>query len=249
MKPFFRLPLLAAALASLFLLGSTLTRADDDDQSHRAAAEALLTAMHTDRMVAASTNQLVGLVDRVHQNETRGATLTPEQSGALQQAEDEAKEAIRKSMGFDSIKEEFIKTYADNFSEAEIKELTGFYNSPTGQKLIDKQPVVADQMRQLAQRRMQAAMPGIVAKLREAIQKIVPPPALPATAVPAPTAPAAPNAPIAPGVLTTPVPPTTPVPATTPVTPTAVTPPVTTSPVPAIPTPLPTAAASTPSAQ
>ena len=239
MKPFFRLPVSVVALSAVFLLGVRLTRAQDDAQTRRTAAEGLLTAMHTEQTVDATMTRMLTLVDRFGQTVGRqGATLTPAQSEAVLSAENDARETIRKEFGYAALKGDFAQIYADTFSEPELKDLTTFYNSPAGQKLVQMQPQLNTKMAQVAQKKMATVMPGIVQKLRETAQKNVPPAVVPpATAVTPPVS-AVPVAPL-PGA-----------PATPGVPPTAATPAATTTPVPPVPTPIPSpASVVTPSAQ
>ena len=232
MKPLFHLPASASAIAAIFLLGVGLTRAQNDAETRRAAADGLLTAMHTEQTVNTTTSRMLTMVDRFGQTIARqGATLTPAQSEAIEKAEGDARDTISKEFGYAALKSDFVQVYADAFSEAELKDLTVFYNTPAGQKLVQTQPQLNEKMAQAAQKKMGTVMPGVIQKLREAAQKNVPPPvvatqAAPATAV-TPPLPAAPTAPV-------PV-----VPATPGVPPAADTPAATSTLVPAVPTPVP----------
>jgi hypothetical protein len=40
--------------------------------------------------------------------------------------------------------EAVVRIYADNFTAAELRELTAFYRGPTGQKLLQKQPSILE---------------------------------------------------------------------------------------------------------
>ena len=242
MKPTVRLPVSAALLAAVFLLGIGLTRAEDDAAARHSAAEALLVAMHTEQNVDGTMTRMLGLVDRFGQSVTQQAgTLKPEQNEALAKAEDEARDSIRKELGYASLKEGFVQAYADAFSEGELKELTAFYSSPIGQKLTEKQPVLNEKLGQIAQTKMRTVMPGVVQKLREVAQKNLPPSSPRAPVAPAP---AATGMPAAPAATTTPAVPVTAV------TPALSVPVATTTPVPAMSTPIPSPAAeTTPSAQ
>lgn len=248
-KPFFRLPTSVAAVASLFLLGAGLTRAAEEDPARHAAAESLVTAMHTQQMVDNNLNRMLSLVDRFDQSAVHGQNLTPEQTGEIKKAEDEARDTIRKELGYDAIKEEFVKAYAETFNEQELKDLTTFYSSPVGQKLVGEQSQITEKVGRVAQQKMGTVMPGVVQKLREVVQKNLPPPPAPATVVPAPPVPPAggpvpppPGAPVPPPTdPAAPAPPRAPVPPAAPTT--VTTPPVTATPAPVMPTPLPTASA------
>ena len=243
MKLFFRFPVSTVALTAVFLLGVGLTRAQDDTQARHEEADKLLTAMHTEQMVEGTTTRMLSLVDRFNQSAIKQGTLSTEQSDAIQKAEDEARATIRKELGYATLKGDFVSAYADTFSVQELKDLTGFYSSPIGQKLVEKQPALNEKLGQLAQQKMKTVMPGVVQKLREAAQKNIPPAPTPAIAAPAPAAPGTPTSVVMPPVPATAVTPGVPSAAATPAS-------ATTAPVPALPTPpLAPSAAATPTAQ
>ena len=87
------------------------------------------------------------MVDKYGQQGAGAKTeLTPEQKAAMQKAQDEAHALVNQQLGWDSVKPEFIAAYADAFTDDELKGLVAFYNSPLGQKLIEKQPAVTEKM-------------------------------------------------------------------------------------------------------
>lgn len=46
---------------------------------------------------------------------------------------------------FSELQDSIVLIYADNFSAVELRELTVFYKTPTGQKLLEKTPLVMQQ--------------------------------------------------------------------------------------------------------
>ena len=173
------------------LLRPGLARAADDDLApRRVQAEALLHAMHTDQVLANATTRVDEMVDKFGQNATAQAGVTAEQKAAAQKAQADAHGVIREQLGWDVVKSDFVQAYADAFTEDELKGLVAFYNSPLGQKLVEKQPAVTEKMGKLTQGKMMKVMPAIMQKIREAVQKP------PAVASPAPAASAGSPAPV-----------------------------------------------------
>ena len=244
MKTFSRFPVSALALAAVFVCGVGLIHAQDDAQARRDEADKLLAAMHTEQMVEGTTTRMLSLVDRFNQSAVKQGNLSTEQSDAIQKAEDEARTTIRTQLGYPALKADFVNAYADAFSIQELKDLTTFYGSPIGQKLVEKQPGLNEKLGQLAQQKVRTVMPGVVQKLREVAQKNAPPAPAPAAAAPAPAAPGTTPplvVPIVPSVPAAPVVP--PAAAATPAS-------ATTAPVSAPPEPIPSpTAAATPTAQ
>ena len=225
MKSFSRLPVSAVVLAAVFACGVGLAPAQEDAPARHDEADKLLTAMHTEQMVEGTTTRMLSLVDRFNQSAVKQGNLSAEQSDAIQKAEDDARATIHTQLGYAALKTDFVNAYADTFSLQELKELTAFYGSPIGQKLVDKQPALNEKLGLLAQQKVRTVMPGVVQKLREATPKNAPP-------APVPAAPGSLPPVVTPPVPAAPVTPATPPNAATPAS-------ATTAPVSALPTPLP----------
>ena len=186
MKSSFRFSVATVACAVALLLGPGPTRAADDDQTpRRVQAEALLHAMHTEQVLAGATARVDDAVDKFGQQVNAQGSLSPEQKEAMQKAQADAHASIHQQLGWDAVKGEFIQTYADAFTEDELKGLVAFYTSPLGQKLVEKQPAVTEKMGHLTQQKMMAVMPALMQKIKIAAQKA---PAAATSPAPAPPA-------------------------------------------------------------
>jgi hypothetical protein len=60
--------------------------------------------------------------------------------------------------------------YALNFSVTELKQILEFYHSEIGAKMVDRMPEILREQGELSRAFMQSIMPGIEAKMREALQ-------------------------------------------------------------------------------
>lgn len=68
---------------------------------------------------------------------------------------------FHKYLSYDSLRDELAKTYADEFSESELKEIALFYKTETGQKALKKIPVLTEKGAQIGQARVQAHLPEL----------------------------------------------------------------------------------------
>lgn len=89
----------------------------------------------------------------------------------LAQFEDIIRDFPKKYMSYDSIKGELVSSYASEFTEQELRDLTKFYQSPLGQKLAEKQPVLPARSALIGQRQVQAHLPELQAAIRERVAK------------------------------------------------------------------------------
>lgn len=67
--------------------------------------------------------------------------------------------------------QEFVVLYAQRFTEAELKQVVGFYRSPVGQKLLKDEPVVMDQGFKQAQDWANRLSEQVIARFREEMKK------------------------------------------------------------------------------
>jgi hypothetical protein len=112
----------------------------------------------------------------------------------------EARNFFQENFNWDTMKPKLAKLYAENYTEAELRDIIAFYQTPTGQKTIAKMPVLMQESLVMSMSGVQANMPEFqrrVGGLIQDYQKAHPqgPPAAPASG-PAPatiTVPAAPT--------------------------------------------------------
>jgi uncharacterized protein len=80
-------------------------------------------------------------------------------------------DAIWSEMKPEEMKNEMTKIYADLFSPDELRGMSEFYSTPTGQALIDKQPEMQQRLMQVMMPRMMQAMPRVQQLAQEFAQK------------------------------------------------------------------------------
>lgn len=66
---------------------------------------------------------------------------------------------------------EMARLYATRFTEPELKEVLAFYTSPTGKKLLNEQPQVAELTLKFAQDWSNKLSDEVVGKMREELKK------------------------------------------------------------------------------
>jgi len=72
---------------------------------------------------------------------------------------------------FSELTDEVAKFYAADFTEQELKEILAFYQSPTGKKLLERQPQIIDHSMKFAQDWANKLSVEVVAKMREEMKK------------------------------------------------------------------------------
>ncbi len=74
---------------------------------------------------------------------------------------------FEKYMGWDALKDDMAKVYANNYTAKELKELNTFYQTPVGQKTVELMPKIAAEGMQVGQAKVTEHM----GELQEMIQK------------------------------------------------------------------------------
>ena len=75
---------------------------------------------------------------------------------------------MNKYMSYASLKQDMAKLYAEEFTEAELKDIAKFYLTPAGQKLNAKLPVLTQKGMALGQAKVQAHMAELQADIKAA---------------------------------------------------------------------------------
>ncbi len=78
---------------------------------------------------------------------------------------------LSKYMSFADLKQEMARIYAEEFTEAELKEITRFYLTPVGKKTIEKLPALQQKGIAMAQQKLQAHLPELQQTLQAELGK------------------------------------------------------------------------------
>jgi len=122
-----------------------------DEASHRKAVEGLFGLMEMDALLSQSVDKMLEM--QVQQN----PALVPYQA--------KMKAFLNKYMSWASLKDDMTKLYMAEFTEAEINELTKFYQTPLGKKTVKKMPLLMTKGAEIGQKRVQEHLPELQAEL------------------------------------------------------------------------------------
>ncbi|MFC6998629.1 DUF2059 domain-containing protein [Rufibacter roseus] len=134
-------------LGLFMLLFLTSGAVAQTQSSHQKAAENLLLIMGTPKALEDNIQQML--------------TMQMEQVPALKAAELEVRAFFSKHMNWDAIKGDLIKLYVAEFTEKELKDMTAFFNTPTGKKMASKQSKLAIESMKIGQESLQSHLPEL----------------------------------------------------------------------------------------
>ena len=135
-----------------------------DDTSRHALAEELLVLMDTQKNIEKSFE----MVKQMQFSQLQ--EMVPQTEGSSKQAQSVIKETmdiVSQEMSWDKIKDDYIRIYADTFTEEELKGIVRFYKTPIGQKFIEKTPELMRRSMEISQKQMRELMPKIQKMIKE----------------------------------------------------------------------------------
>ena len=121
------------------------------EDSHTLAVEELLVAMRMNVNVNKTIDQMMSMQTRVN----------PDGSAVI----DATREFYEKYLNWDAQKGDIVKLYQETFTEDEIRQMTAFYQTPVGQKVIETMPELSSKAMKITMERMAKHMK----ELREVI--------------------------------------------------------------------------------
>lgn len=148
-----RFPLLGSFV--LLMFGSSLAMADA--RSHAAETEKFLYLVHADKL----TVPVYAQVQQMFAQRFVETKADQSKQALLESYQAKANAELDKAVGWNKLKPEMVKLYVSNFTEQEMQELIAFYQSPLGQKVLQKMPVLTAQSAQITQSKIEAAAPAV----------------------------------------------------------------------------------------
>jgi uncharacterized protein len=147
-----------AMLALVWVLGAGgIGVAAEPTKSHLEAADTLLKTMEFSKQMDAAVDQMVALQVKTNPK--------------LEPFKDVMRSFLKKHMSYETLKGDLLKLYADNFTESELKDLTAFYKTPLGKKMLEKQPVLMKAASELGARKVQENAAELRMLIEEAAKK------------------------------------------------------------------------------
>ncbi len=153
-----------ALLAALLLV--TPTHAAED--AARAAALQLIEVTETAAAMEQMQNQMKAMLNQSMQQ----LQIPPEGEEIAQRYMAEMGKLISDEMQWSKIEEDVISIYTRVFTADELNQLTEFYRTPLGQKLLEKMPEVMQASVAMSQRQMQRVIPQIEQLSRQMADEI-----------------------------------------------------------------------------
>lgn len=133
--------------------------------SYDQKAAKFLEIIHADKLATPAYMQVQAMLNSLFE-----VSKAPQSKlSVLERYQAQANAVLDRAIGWEVIKPDVVRLYTNNFTDAELAQLIDFYQSPTGQKMLQQLPQVTMQTEQLIQNRVREnAAPeinGIIEKM------------------------------------------------------------------------------------
>lgn len=134
--------------------------AQDVSTSHLAAARELLEVTNAQAMMEQSMQAARNM-------------LAPDsvQRKALAEFDQLIDQILAEHFSWTVLEPEFVQLYVEVFTEAELRELTAFYRTDLGQKMLLRMPEVMQRSMAITQARLQEALPQLMQRIQAEMAK------------------------------------------------------------------------------
>ncbi len=142
-------------LISMAIAGMLYAEAPAPTDSHKAAALKLLEVTHTAELLNQTAAQMTGMFSAMSQR----PDISEPQKKTIQSYQQKASELLKTELTWDKLKDEFVALYTEVYTENELLELTKFYETPLGKKMLAKTPELMARSMQISQKHVQLLVP------------------------------------------------------------------------------------------
>ncbi len=127
--------------------------------------EKLLVLTNTEK----NTENLLEQIKKAQIAQLNELDLPPEKEERAKELQRKIFDLLYDELNWESLKPEYVELYAAAFSEEELGQMVDFYESPAGQRLIEKMPFLVRKSSELVQGRVQKVLPKIRQLMREVV--------------------------------------------------------------------------------
>ena len=148
--------------ACLALCAATAFAAPPSD----ADIERLLKASRAESMLNAILPQMETLQRQQFEQLTAGKPLSAEQKAEVDRIQSRTNEIVRTSLAWEQMRPLYIEVYKKTFTSDEVKAMAKFYESPAGKSLLEKTPILMQNLMLAIQQKMIPMLEALQAELK-----------------------------------------------------------------------------------
>jgi hypothetical protein len=160
------------ALTLVFAFWSSGAAFANDAPPSDESLRELFKLVHTEETMNAMKPQLDAILTSSTKEVSQGKEMTPERQAVMDRMRDKLVTAYNDSFSFEPLRRLLTRVYQATFTQDEIDGLIAFYRTPAGQALVNKGPLMGQNMMSEVQAAMRPMMQRISQIKRETDQEI-----------------------------------------------------------------------------
>ncbi|MCM1129506.1 MAG: DUF2059 domain-containing protein [Alistipes senegalensis] len=149
----------------LAMLASCAAFAQANQPASLASVEKLLDITHAGQTHQATVQEMTQIIEQSTRQTLH--RVPPAQQEKFRQTMSRLDTIVREEMNWEKIKPQYIRIYAETFTQKEVDDLMAFYQTPSGQSFIKKQPEVTRKTSALSQEKMEIMMKRLSQVMQE----------------------------------------------------------------------------------
>lgn len=152
-----------------------------DEASKQAKVRELFALLHVERISEQVKNNVMSQTATIPK-QLFGGEMSPENKTKFEAFQKKVSQTVDAQVGWKVLEPEYVKLYADTYSEEEISGIVAFYKTPAGAAMIAKSPQLSTKSIELVQSKMAATQPQLQQMVQDFIRDTKPAPTSPAPA-------------------------------------------------------------------
>lgn len=159
---------LLLALPSAAALAAEPTDADIDR---------LLQASRAESLLAGVVPQMEAVQQQEFEKHFAGKELTGEQKAEVARIQAKTSEILRRALSWEEMRPIYLDVYKKTYTREDVRAIIKFYESPAGQRMLDKNPALMQNIMAAVQQKMGPMLEELQAEIRNIpTAPVVPPP-------------------------------------------------------------------------
>ena len=160
-------------VAALFCsVAESAVCAADNNPPSEVSIKQLLEVTQARQLLDSMMSQIDAMMKNAMTQATQGQHITPEIQKQIETFETEMTAAAKEMLDWNKLEPMYVRIYQKSFTQQDVDGMIAFYKTPAGQAVINKMPVVMQNMMTEMQQMMQPMMQRIQRKQQDVIAQI-----------------------------------------------------------------------------
>ena len=157
MSHLLRLLFALALVASVPALAAEPTDADIDR---------LLKASRAESLLAGVVPQMEAVQQQEFDKHFAGREMTDEQKAGVARIQAKTQEIVRTALSWDEMRPVYLDVYKKTYTREDVRAITKFYESAAGQRMLDKNPALMQNIMSAVQQKMVPMLEALQAEIK-----------------------------------------------------------------------------------